>query len=126
MHRLSVGLDLLDRDIIDVGEEIIGKVNDVELSDPEGGPPTIVALLLGPAAYGRRLGGRIGRWIERGGVVLAGTEESIRIPMTMVADIDVSVRLSVAYASLQRPRRLEDWVGDRFINRIPGAHRARE
>lgn len=126
MPQLTVGLDLLDREVIGVDDELIGKVDDVELSDPAEGPPTIVALLLGPAAYGRRIGGRMGRWIERSGMKMAEIEDPIRVPMTMVAEIDVSVRLAVTYESLQRPRRLDDWLGEHFINRIPGAHRARE
>lgn len=126
MHELHGGLDLLDREILDVNGDPVGKVDDVELAHAGDAPPAIEALLLGPNAYGRRLGHRLGRWIERAGTTLAGTADPVRIPMTMVADIDVSIRLSVSIDSLQRPRRTEEWVGDRFINRIPGARRASE
>lgn len=125
MHDLDVGLDLLDREIIDVDDKPVGKVDDVELSDGDG-PPEIVALLMGPAAYGRRVGGRPGRWIEGIAATLAQTKEPIRIPMAIVAEIDVSVRLSVELASLQRATRLEDWLRDHFVGRIPGAHRESE
>jgi sporulation protein YlmC with PRC-barrel domain len=65
---LHAGLDLLDRQIIDKDEELIGKIDDVELSDPQGGePPRITALLLGPQAHGQRLGGRLGRWVAKTG-----------------------------------------------------------
>ncbi|MPZ72180.1 MAG: hypothetical protein GEU74_02950 [Nitriliruptorales bacterium] len=126
MPDLVVGLDLLDREILDVDGKPVGKVDDVEVSDPERGPPEIVALLMGPTAYGRRLGGRIGRWIEASGAKLAETDEPIRIPMTSVAQIDVSIRLSVPLKSIERATRLEDWLRERFVGRIPGAHRASE
>ncbi len=126
MSSLDVGLDLLDREVIDVEGRPVGKVDDLELSDPADGPPTITALLLGPAAYGRRLGGRIGEWIEGAGTKLAETAEAIRIPMDLVDDIDVSVRLRVTAESLQRPNQLEHWLRDRIISRIPGARRASE
>lgn len=57
MGSLDAGLDLLDREIVDNEGTVVGQVDDVELSDPSAGPPEIAALLLAPAAYGRRLGG---------------------------------------------------------------------
>jgi sporulation protein YlmC with PRC-barrel domain len=88
---LHAGLGLLDRQIIDKDDELVGKVDDVELSDPEGGePPRITALLLGPQAYGRRLGGRLGQSIAAIGARLGGTKERIRIPIEYVADFGSS------------------------------------
>lgn len=126
MSSLDGGLDLLDREVVDAEGRAIGKVDDLDLTDPMDGPPTITALLLGPAAYGRRLGGRIGEWIEGAGTKLADTPEPIRIPMDLVDDIAVSVRLRVMAESLQRPNQLEHWLRDRIISRIPGARRASE
>lgn len=127
MARLDAGLDLLDREIVDAEGEAVGKVDDVELTN--GGPgtaPEIVALLMGPAAYGRRFGGRLGRWIERIGAKLAETPEPIRFPMTEIAEIDVSIKLKATLDSLDRPTRVEAWLRDRFIGRIPGANRESE
>ncbi len=127
MATMDAGLDLLDREVLDVDGNPVGKVDDVDLTDPDdGAPPAIAALLLGPAAYGRRLGGRVGDWICRAGTRLAGTDEPIRIPMEMVADLGVSVTLSVSLDDLQRPARVERWLREHFIGRIPGAHRASE
>ena len=42
-----------------------GNVDDLELAaDPEGGPPTVVAILSGAGALARRIGGRPGRALE--------------------------------------------------------------
>jgi len=54
---------LLDRELIDSRGMPAGRVDDLELSDPEsGGPPVLTALLCGPTAFGPRLGGRLGTW----------------------------------------------------------------
>lgn len=124
---LYVGLDLLDRQIIDSDDEPVGKVDDLELSDvDEGQAPRLVALLLGPEAYGQRLGGRLGSWIASSATRLAGTEEPIRISMDLVDDIGVSIKLKVRLAELDRVERLDRWLRDHFIGRIPGAVDASE
>lgn len=124
---LHAGLDLLDRQIVDCDDELVGKVDDVELSDPEAdAPPRLMALLLGPEAYGQRLGGRLGRWIKSTGTRLAGTSEPIRIPFELVDDIGVAIRLKVPLDELDPPNRLDDWLRDHFIGRIPGSGSASE
>ncbi len=123
---LHAGLDLLDRQIVDKDDELVGKVDDVELSDSRDGRPRAVALLLGPQAYGHRLGGRLGRWIASAGARLAGTTEPIRIPLEVVDDIGVSIKLRVSSAELDRVERLDDWLEDHVIGRIPGAGDATE
>jgi sporulation protein YlmC with PRC-barrel domain len=126
-EHLHAGFDLLDRQIIDKDDELVGKVDDVELSDTEAGePPRITALLLGPQAYGQRLGGRLGQWIAAIGARLAGTNEPIRIPIEYVADFAVSIRLHVAAGELDRVERLDAWLRHHFIERIPGAGNASE
>lgn len=127
MAHLDAGLDLLDRAVVDSEGHTLGKVDDVELGDgAPGAPPAIVALLLGPVAYGTRLGGRLGRWITRAAQTVGSVEEPIRVPMSQVADIDVSVTLRVPVGELRRAVLVEDWLRDHFIGRIPGAHREAE
>lgn len=125
-EHIHASLDLLDRQIIDSEEELVGKVDDVELTDPADGPPRVVALLLGAEAYGRRLGGRLGRWVSAAGSRLAGTSEPIRIPLDLVDTIDVSIRLKVPAAEIDRVETLDHWLRDHLIARIPGAGRASE
>jgi sporulation protein YlmC with PRC-barrel domain len=125
-RTIHAALDLLDRQIVDADDELVGKVDDVELSDPEDGPPRVVALLLGPQAYGHRLGGRLGRWIVSSAERIAGTSEPIRIPMQFVEELGVSITLKVRSDEIERTERLDHWLRDHLISRIPGARRASE
>lgn len=124
MKYLDAGLDVLDRQIVDSRDEPVGKVDDLELATSEDGQLEAVALLLGPEAYGRRLGGVLGRWISHTGRRLAITPEPIRIPMELVDRLGVRVELKVRLEDLDRPDRLDRWLSDNFIGRIPGAHDA--
>ena len=62
---LDAGLHLLDRQLVDKDGRLAGKVDDLELTFPEGGgPPQVTAILAGPGALSRRIGGRFGSWLE--------------------------------------------------------------
>lgn len=126
MKYLDAGLDLLDRQIVDSEGEPVGKVDDLELLERDGAGYEVVALLLGPEAYGRRLGGIIGRWISHSGRRFAITSEPIRIPLELIERLGVRVELKVRADDLDRPNRLDRWLSDNFIGRIPGAHDATE
>jgi hypothetical protein len=56
-----IGLDLLDRQLLDRDKQRCGKVDDLELSVPDGAPegsaPVITAILTGPGALTSRLWG---------------------------------------------------------------------
>lgn len=126
MSYLDAGLDLLDRQIVDSEGEPVGKVDDLEIERRDDGSLEIVALLLGPEAYGRRVGGNVGRWISHLGRRFALTPEPIRIPRTLIDKIHVRVELKAKLEDLDRPDRLDRWLSDNFIGRIPGAHDATE
>ncbi len=115
---------LLDRQIIDVDGLPLGKVDDLELTEPEdGGPPVLTALLTGPLALGPRIGGRIGQWWAAAGRRLRPRDDPDpnRIPLTQVDRADrTEVRLSVSRDELDADR-LRDWVRDHIIGPIPGS-----
>lgn len=121
-----VGFDLLDRQILDRDDRPVGKVDDVELAT-DGGAPYITALLVGPQALGRRLGGALGRAVSGLAERLrsAGHPDPIRIPFHLVAEVDSAVKLSVRRELLTEPA-LETWLREHLIERIPGAHHAGE
>jgi sporulation protein YlmC with PRC-barrel domain len=120
--RLYLGLHLLDRQIIDVNERPVSNVDDLELSDDD--PPVVSAILCGPAAYGPRLGGRLGKWIVAIHRRLV-REDPVRIPWAYVARIHSAVHLTTTRRDVGTTA-LDDWVREHFIGRIPGAGDARE
>ena len=121
-----IGFDLLDRQILDRDGYSIGKVDDVELA-AEGGRLRVVALLVGPQALGRRLGGLLGRWISgvAGRLHPEDHPDPIRIPYALIEEHTSSIRLSVTRDRLPEPS-LEQWLREHVIERIPGADRGGE
>ena len=127
-RTLEAGLHLLDRQLIDKDGRLAGKVDDLELELPEGGgPPVVTAILSGPGALSRRLGGRLGAWLEAlANRVREGDDRHpARVPFGLVKRIGGAVDLSVAKAELET-NRLEAWTRDHLIGRLPGAGDASE
>jgi hypothetical protein len=121
-------LDLLDRQLVDKDGRLAGKVDDLELEFPDGGgPPTVTAILAGPGALSRRLGGRLGAWMEAVANRLRDGAERrpARIPFGVVKELGSAVELSVAKSGLETDR-LEAWTRERVIGRLPGAGDAPE
>ncbi len=124
---MDAGLELLDRQVMDRDGRPVGKVDDLELATPGGGaPPVLEALLIGPQALGARIGGRLGRAMAGIASRVAGTERPLAIPMEQVDEIGVVVRLRVSLDELPDAGRLECWMRDQVVARIPGARRATE
>ena len=123
---LEAGLHLLDRQLIDSDGRLAGKVDDLELEVPEGGgPPVVTAILSGPGALSRRIGGRAGAWLEAVANRLRGDRRPARVPFGVVKRIESAVDLSVAKAELET-NRLEVWTRDHLIGHLPGAGDAPE
>jgi sporulation protein YlmC with PRC-barrel domain len=125
---LDAGLHLLDRQLVDKDGRLAGKVDDLELTFPEGGgPPQVTAILAGPGALSRRLGGRFGAWLEAVANRLRDGDDDhpARIPFAVVKQIGSAIDLSVAKAELETDR-LEAWTRDRIIGKLPGANDAPE
>lgn len=125
-RRLDAGLRLLDRQIIDRDGRMAGKVDDLELTLDEAGdgPPTVTAILTGPAAWAPRAGG-IGRSLLSLLAVLRGPDRSAptRIPFAAVKRLDDHIELVLADDELDN-HEAEAWVRDHVISHIPGAGHA--
>ena len=125
---LEAGLHLLDRQLIDKDGRLAGKVDDLELTIPDGGgPPVVTAILAGPGALSRRLGGRFGAWLEAVANRLRDGDdrEPARVAFGVVKRVGSAVELSVAKAELDT-NRLEAWTRDHLIGKLPGAGDAPE
>jgi hypothetical protein len=119
----DAGLELLDRQILDKDQLFAGKVDDLELVfPPDGGPPFVTAILVGPGALSRRLSGRVGSWIESLHVRLHPREQPgpARISFGVVKEIGNHIDVSVAKRDLDI-NLFEEWVRKTIISKIPGA-----
>jgi sporulation protein YlmC with PRC-barrel domain len=119
---LEAGLHLLDRQLVDRDGRLTGKVDDLELELPSGGgPPLVTAILAGPGALGRRIGGRLGTLVEEAADRLRdGRPRPARVPFAVVKRIGSAIELSVPRDELET-NRLEAWTRDHLIGRLPGA-----
>lgn len=125
---LEAGLQLLDRQLIDKVGRLAGKVDDLELEFPDGGgPPLVTAILAGPGALSRRVGGRFGSWLEAVTNRLREGDDRrpARVSFAVVKRIRSGIELSVAKTELET-NRLEAWTRDHLIGRLPGAGDAPE
>lgn len=123
-RELDLNLHLLDRQVVDRDGKMVCKVDDLELERGADGSVYVAAILVGPRALGRRIGGRLGRWFcsiaER-----LSTAEMIRIDIALVSDIGSAITLSTGREDLDAAP-LEDWVRHHVIERIPGSRHASE
>jgi sporulation protein YlmC with PRC-barrel domain len=125
---LEAGLQLLDRQLVDRDGRLAGKVDDLELELPEGGgPPVVTAILAGPGALARRIGGRLGAGLEALASRLREGDDGrpARVSFAVVKRIGSAVELSVPRAELET-NRLEAWTRDHLIAHLPGAGDAPE
>jgi hypothetical protein len=125
---LDLGLHLLDRQVVDPDDHHVCKVDDVELTEPEGGgAPYVTAILAGPAAMAPRLGGLLGRWVLAVQRRLHPSEDPApaRIDFGVVDEVASSVRVSLRREELS-VNAFEAWCRDNVVAKIPGADHASE
>jgi sporulation protein YlmC with PRC-barrel domain len=121
-NRLSGALDavlhLLDRQVVDVEDRLVGKVDDVELTVFDDGVLGVTGLLSGPAALVPRLGDdglgrRLHEFWRRLGTAPVDHDDPYRIDLELVARLGSAVELKVPRDGVlvrqgQRGRRLND------------------
>ncbi len=121
---LHPALALLDRQLVDREGRLCGKVDDVELTEPDAaGQRYVAAILSGPGALATRLGHpKLGGWLRRQVAFDFPTDrdDPVRIPIAHVADIGNHVTLSLD-ASEVATAAGERWVRDHIISHIPGS-----
>jgi hypothetical protein len=124
---LHAGLQLLDRQLVDRSDRLCGKIDDLELTEPdELGRLHVAAILCGPGALMTRTGHRrIGLWLRRatGTVAAAGGGDPVRIPFTHVADIGNHITLAMDSEDVAT-FALERWTRDHIISHVPGSGHA--
>ena len=126
-RRLYLGLQLLDRQLVDREGRLAGKVDDVELERRDDGRLYVTAILAGPGVLAQRMGlRRFGPWLQQALARLIDDHEAVqRIPLARVADIGNHVDLAVDRHELAT-FATERWVQDHIISHIPGSRHAPE
>ena len=117
-RTIDIGLDLLDRQLLDRDERPAGKVDDVELTFDEDGVPVLTAILSGPGALAPRLG-RLADLVASWRLRLEGRAEPGRVPFGSVTRVRPDVRLAITREELDSMVS-ERWA-TRIVRRIPGA-----
>ncbi|HEX6497886.1 MAG TPA: hypothetical protein VF054_02520 [Micromonosporaceae bacterium] len=119
---ILVGLNLLDRQIVDRDGDPVGKVDDVELGVDDDGVPYVAALLVGQEVLGERIGADLGTWMAGIARRLRTDRhpKPLRIGYDLVSEVNAAVRLSVK-RDLLPDAPLEDWLRDHLVRHIPGA-----
>lgn len=122
---VDAGLWLLDRQIDDADGRHLGKVDDVELIVLADGTVVVSAILSGPGALARRIGGRLGTLWHAVWRRLHPHEEPdpIRTSFGLVVRVGARVELGARAADLDFDRA-EGWVRDHIVQAIPGADHA--
>lgn len=123
VRTYDLGLDVLDRQILDSENTKCGNVDDIELdfTDGRGKPPVVTAILASPGAWGprlRRFGGAVVALWRRLHPHL--DPKPLRIEWGEVAKLDYAIHLRSTAEELGLTRA-EDWVRERIISKIPGA-----
>lgn len=121
VHRAV--LRLLDHQVVGPDGELLGNVDDLELMISAEGW-FVTALLVGPAALGRRLPGKLGRWTVAIWRRLQTEPDPhpCRVPIEQVRDIGSALSVSrPAAESLAASFGFELWLREFVVSRIPGA-----
>ena len=120
-HRMA--LRILDHQVVGPDGALLGNVDDLELVVSHDGW-FITALLVGPAALGRRLPGRLGRWtiaIWRR-LQTSPDPEATRVAIEDVTDIGSAITVSPSAAALLAESfGFELWLREFVVARLPGA-----
>jgi hypothetical protein len=119
-------LHFLDRQIVSRRDgRLVGKVDDLEI-DVESEIPYVSALLTGPAAWGARLPGLLGRVIVATHRRLHPDEDPQPNRISASRIVDVTSAVQVDSADDLGTEGLGDWIDEQIISRLPGAGNAPE
>ncbi len=111
-ETLGIAHDVLDQQILDREGRRAGRVDGLTVELREGKPPRIVTIDIGTSVLARRIWPRALRWFR----------EPFRIPWEKVRDADNNNITVDIDAPQSDAFRIERWLRDHFIGRIPGSH----
>ena len=123
MAEVHLVRDVLDQQVVDTEKGNVGKVDGVVIEINDDGSARVLYLDLGTAVLARRLSTRLADFYERlRHRFVRNPAPPFRISWKKVRHIDVAVHVDIDTAE-RDAYRLERWLRDHFIGRIPGATR---
>jgi hypothetical protein len=121
MKRLDLIRDVLDKQVVDVEETKMGRVDGLVLELRPGEPPRVQAIELGFVVLGRRLGPRVERAVEalRRRLTVRRTAR-YRVAWAKVLDVDTH-RLHLDVEQEDTPAfDWERWLRNHVVQKVPG------
>ncbi len=120
---LDLGLRLLDHQLVDKDDALLGNVDNAVLRD-DAGQLTVTGVVIGTPGLAPRIGGRPGRWMLAGWHRLrpqAHPQPTV-VSMEHVMEISATVQIDDVGAEMAADGAvLERWLRYNLISRIPGA-----
>lgn len=123
MELYDLGHHVLDRRVVDRHGRLLGRVDDLELSDED--PPQVTAILLGPEALGRRLGGLLGTFVAGFARLRPDGSGPPRIDWGHVTGVGTEVETDLDADSLGFPHG-ERWLREHVVDRLPASSASSE
>lgn len=123
MELYDLGHHVLDRRVVDRDGRVLGRVDDLELSDED--PPHVTAILLGPEALGRRLGGLLGAFVAGFARLRPDGGVPPRIDWDHVTQVGAEVETDLDADSLDFPHG-ERWFREHVVDRLPASSASSE
>jgi hypothetical protein len=112
--------DVLDKQIVDRGSDRLGKVDGLVVTLEDGERPRVSAIEVGPVTLARRLGRRLASAVTGLLTVVGAGPGTTRFEVRLVKHVGIEVMLDVA-ADETPARRVEHWLRDHIVGRIPGS-----
>jgi len=113
--------DLLDAQLVDADERLLGRVDGVLLEVRADRPPRVLAVEVGMLTLVRRINPRLARWLRAAAIRwLPVSWRPVRIPLTAFRDVGIDIEIDVDEGTKMRLLRLERWLSRHVVQRLPG------
>jgi len=113
--------DLLDAQLVDADERLLGRVDGVLLEVRADRPPRVLAVEVGMLTLVRRISPRLARWLRAAAIRwLPVSWRPVRIPLTAFRDVGIDIEIDVDEGTKMRLLRLERWLSRHVVQRLPG------
>lgn len=119
MNGICLVHDVLDAQLVDRGQQKMGRVDGVVLEIRDGEPPRVAELLIGGSVLAERSGGWMVALARAGSRLLRIEPAVTRVPFEKVRVIGSCIELDLDARSTNA-LRTERWLDDHVVCRIPG------